>query len=63
MYGLYLHADEERINRLKKTDEGLRFVCVRKYVEELENAIDIDKEIKIKVRDLYNRYKNVNFGI
>ena len=39
MYGLYLHADEERINRLKKTDEGLRFVCVRKYVEELEKIV------------------------
>lgn len=39
MYGMYLHADENRINRLNETDENLRFICVRKYVEELEKII------------------------
>lgn len=39
MYGIYLHADESRINRLKLTDENLRFICVRKYVEELEKIL------------------------
>lgn len=74
MYGLYLHADEERINRLKKTDEGLRFVCVRKYVEELEKIVyqlyellesckKIDKEkiIKEKASVIYlgDKQKNI----
>lgn len=45
MYGLYLHADLEKIERLAKTEESLRFVCVRKYVEELENVL-------LKVYDL-----------
>lgn len=39
MYGMYLHADENRINRLLKTKESLRFACVRKYVEELEKIV------------------------
>lgn len=39
MYGMYLHADFERIKRLTKTEENLRFVCVRKYVEELESIL------------------------
>jgi hypothetical protein len=39
MYGIYLHADEERIKRLTMTEESLRFICVRKYVEELESIV------------------------
>lgn len=39
MYGMYLHADENRIKRLMNTDENLRFASVRKYVEELENVV------------------------
>ena len=39
MYGIYLHADANRIKHLKMTEEGLRFVCVRKYVEELEKVV------------------------
>lgn len=39
MYGIYLHADENRIIRLKNSDENLRFACVRKYVEELEKIV------------------------
>ena len=39
MYGLYLHADANRIQRLLQTDESLRFVCIRKYVEDFENVL------------------------
>lgn len=39
MYGMYLHADENRIKRLVNAKEDLRFVCVRKYVEELEKVV------------------------
>lgn len=39
MYGMYLHADKNRIERLKSTEESLRFICVRKYVEDLENVV------------------------
>lgn len=48
MYGMYLHADENRIKRLMQAEENLRFVCVRKYVQELENI----------VFQLYNLLKN-----
>lgn len=39
VYGLYLHADEARINRLEKTSEGIRFFCTRKYIVEIESII------------------------
>lgn len=39
MYGIYLHADSNRIQRLATNNEDLRFVCVRKYVEDLENVV------------------------
>lgn len=39
MYGLYLHADANRIQRLLQTDEQLRFVCIRKYVEDFEKVL------------------------
>lgn len=39
MYGLYLHADANRIQRLLQTDEKLRFVCIRKYVEDFEKVL------------------------
>ena len=39
MYGLYLHADYNRINRLRIQNERMRFVAVRKYVEEIERIL------------------------
>lgn len=39
MYGMYLHADKNRIERLTSTEESLRFICVRKYVEDLEKVV------------------------
>lgn len=56
MYGLYLHADLEKIERLAKTEESLRFVCVRKYVEELENVLlkvyDLLKEVEKLLKEI-----------
>lgn len=39
VYGLYLHADEMRIENLKKTNELIRFTCIRKYVLEVESIV------------------------
>ena len=39
VYGLYLHADENRINRLQNTAEAIRFFCTRKYIVEIESII------------------------
>lgn len=39
VYGLYLHADENRIYRLENTTEAIRFVCTRKYILEIEHLI------------------------
>lgn len=39
MYGLYLHADYNRINRLRIQNEKMRFRAVRKYVEEFEEIL------------------------
>ena len=53
MYGMDLHADKERINRLIKTDESLRFICVRKYVGELEKVV-------LKLYDILKKYGENN---
>lgn len=39
VYGLYLHADENRINRLGNTIESIRFFCIRKYILEIETVV------------------------
>ena len=39
MYGVYLHADSEKIESLLKIDPSLLFVVTRKYVEELEKVV------------------------
>ena len=47
MYGLYLHADCKRVTRLSYTKEGLRFLCTRKYVEDIESLIfEFDKYLR-----------------
>lgn len=39
IYGLYLHADENRIHRLGNTVEAIRFFCTRKYILEVEDVV------------------------
>ena len=39
VYGLYLHADENRIHRLGNTVEAIRFFCTRKYILEVEGVV------------------------
>ncbi len=39
VYGLYLHADELRIQRLNNTAESIRVVCVRKYILDIESLV------------------------
>ena len=39
IYGLYLHADKEKILRLSFTKDSLRFFYTRKYVEEFEAVV------------------------
>lgn len=39
MYGLYLHADGDKVANLTHTNELLRFFCAKKYVEEIEVII------------------------
>lgn len=52
VYGLYLHADENRINRLGNTIESIRFLCTRKYILEIEAVVfklyDLLKECGVK---------------
>lgn len=52
MYGLYLHADEEKIFRLSRTNEQMRFLCTKKYVEDVE-AI---------VLELYEYFTEINIS-
>lgn len=39
VYGLYLHADGDRIIRLMNTQESIRFTCVRQYVLSVESLV------------------------
>lgn len=39
IYGLYLHADANKITHLENTAEAIRFFCVRKYIFEIEEVI------------------------
>lgn len=39
MYGLFLHADENRIEDITKIDRRLLFIATRKYVEDLEKIV------------------------
>ena len=39
MYGLYLHADENKIMQLLQMDVSLCFVLIREYVESLESLV------------------------
>lgn len=39
MYGLYLHADENKIKQLLQMDSTLSFVLTREYVETLEDLV------------------------
>lgn len=57
MYGLYLHADENRINNLMESEERLRFICIRKYVQELETIV---LNIYDKLKEYGEEIKNEN---
>lgn len=39
MYGLYLHADENKIKQLLQMDSTLGFALIREYVESIENLV------------------------
>lgn len=39
MYGLYLHADADKIMKINKTHDSIRFLCTRKFVIEIEKIV------------------------
>lgn len=39
VYGLYLHADEDKIEKILNADDVLTFSVIRKYVEDIEKVI------------------------
>ena len=44
IYGLYLHADEDKILRLSFSNQHMRFHCIKKYVEDVEAILlEIDE--------------------
>ena len=63
MYGLYLHADANRIQRLLQTDEKIRFVCIRKYVEDFENVlykmVECIKECGVDVEEIQKEHASI----
>ena len=59
MYGMYLHADQDRIKRLSSTEESLRFICVRKYVEDLEKIVLQTFDLLVSLEDV-SCIKNIN---
>lgn len=64
MYGLYLHADYNRINRLRIQNERMRFIAVRKYVEEIEKILfELHDLLKNNVQDYGNTPSNEVFDV
>ena len=59
MYGMYLHADQDRIKRLSSTEESLRFIGVRKYVEDLEKIVLQTFDLLVSLEDV-SCIKNIN---
>ena len=58
MYGLYLHADEDKIGKLLCLDEALYFSMNRKFVEELEVLLlEIYELLNKSVAEKYQRIK------
>ena len=56
VYGLYLHADEDKIEKLLSTNEALVFTMNRKFVEDLEELLLEFYELLItKVQEKYER--------
>lgn len=53
---MYLYADANRIQRLLQTDDKIRFVCIRKYVEDFENVlykmVECIKECGVDVEEI-----------
>lgn len=58
MYGLYLHADYEKICDLLQAKEDLRFVSIRKYVEEFETIVFILYDYISDLEKDYVEYQN-----
>ena len=59
MYGLYLHSDYDKVSRLRIQNERMRFVAVRKYVEEFEEILfRLYELLKNKVIDYDNNPTN-----
>lgn len=56
VYGLYLHADQDKIEKLLNSNEALQFTMNRKYVEDLEELLlEIYDLLIIKVEEKYQR--------
>lgn len=56
IYGLYLHADEDKIVKLLSSNEALCFSMNRKFVEDLEELLlEIYEILIIKTKEKYQR--------
>jgi len=58
LYGLYLHADEDKIIKLLDLNEALYFSMTRKFVEELEVVlVELYELLMTRVDEKYERKK------
>jgi len=58
LYGLYLHADEDKIIKLLDLNEALYFSMTRKFVEELEVVLlELYELLMTRVDEKYERKK------
>ena len=54
MYGLYLHADPDKIERLLKTNKNVYLMAVKEYIIVLEKiVIDTYNSIVDKMKNKY----------
>ena len=64
MYGVYLHADPDKIDRLLKTNKNVYLIAVKEYIDVLEKiVIDTYNLIVDKMQDKYSQQKETSASV
>lgn len=64
MYGLYLHADSDKIERLLKTNKNVYLMAVKTYITVLEGiVIDTYNSIVDKMQNKYSQQEEISASV
>ena len=64
MYGLYLHADPDKIERLLKTNKNVYLMAVKEYITVLEGiVVDTYNSIVDKMKNKYSQQEETSASV